>query len=79
MDEADRNRRITQSHQHDWTWNGRALKSGDFAALLDGRVVAVESNADDAIARLRAIEPEPTRGMVVEACAQTIDFVRRRS
>jgi hypothetical protein len=50
---------------------------GDFVALLDGEVVAVEKNADDAIAALRARDPDPKRGMVVEVAPASADVIRK--
>ena len=77
MTETDLNRRIAQAVHHDSTWDGRTFRAGDFLALLDGNVVAVADNADDAIAALRALDPDPRRGMVIEVAPPAIDVIRR--
>ncbi len=45
-------------------------------AVLDGDVIAVSDNPDDAIATLRALDPDPQRGMVVPVSSPTIDIIR---
>ena len=77
MNERDNNLRVAQTVHRDFAWNGHKFQPGDFVALLDGQIVAVKSNADDAIAALRALDRDPTRGMVVEACPPRVDVVRR--
>lgn len=39
--------------------NGKTFKDGDCVALLDGRIVAIADDPDDAISALRAIDPDP--------------------
>jgi hypothetical protein len=77
MNEAERNRRVAQAVHRDFAWAGRTFQPGDFVAVLDGNVVAVAANADDAIAALRAIDPDPRRGMVLEVAPPTVDVIRR--
>lgn len=77
MTEADLNRRIAQTVQRDFALDGRSFQTGDYLALLDGTVVAVADNPDDAIAALRALDPDPRRGMVVEVAPPAVDVVRR--
>ena len=76
MNEHDRNLRIAQSLRRDFAWEGQTFQRGDFVALLDGEVIAVEKSADAAIAALRAREPDPKRGMVVEVTSPTVDVIR---
>jgi hypothetical protein len=76
MNDHDRNLRIAQSLHRDFAWGGRSFQRGDFVALLDGEVIAVEKSADDAIAALRAREIDPNRGMVVEVASSTVDVIR---
>jgi hypothetical protein len=79
MNETDLNRRIAQTVHRDLAWDGQTFQDDDFLALLDGRVVAVAKTADDAIAALRALDPDPRRGMVVEVAPPSVDVIRRAS
>ena len=76
MNEKERNLRIAESISAQFSWNGRTFQEGDYLALLDGQIVAVAKNPDDAISALRALEPDPKRGMVVEVGHPTVDVVR---
>ena len=40
------------------------------------RLVAVANNPKDAISALRALEPNPKRGMVIEAARPVVDVIR---
>lgn len=73
----ERNLRIAQALHGEFVWNGQQFHEGDFVALLEGQVVAVERNADDAIVALRALDPDPKQGMVVQVSPPVIDVVRR--
>lgn len=77
MNERERNLRIAQGVHRDFAWNGQSFHKGDFVALLDGHIVAVKNNADDAIAALRALDSDPKRGMVVEVSPPVVDVIRR--
>jgi hypothetical protein len=57
-------------------WQGRTFREGQCVALLDGNIVAVADNPDDAIAALRALDPNPKRGMVVQIATPTVDVIR---
>lgn len=76
MSEKERNRRVAEALCRDFEWNGRRFKAGDHVALLDGKIVAVADNPDDAISALRAIDPDPQRGMVVEVNPPAVDVIR---
>ncbi len=54
----------------------RTIRQGDCVALLDGTIVAVADNPDDAISALRARDPDPKRGMVIEVAHPEVDVVR---
>jgi hypothetical protein len=44
--------------------------------MLDGNIVAVANNPDAAISALRAVEPDPRRGMVIEVGHPVVDVIR---
>jgi hypothetical protein len=77
VDEQERNLRIAETIATDFAWNGQTFLEGQFVALLDGRVVAVATKPDEAIAALRALAPDPQRGMVLEVARPAIDMIRR--
>ena len=77
MNEKERNRRIAESICADFAWNGQRFREGDYVALLDGKIVAVADNPDDAIATLRALEPDPKRGMVIEVTHPILEVIRQ--
>ena len=76
MTEKEKNQRIAQTLCSDFQWNGQKFQEGDCVALLDGRIIAVADNPDDAISALREIDPDPKRGMVVEVTRSTTDVIR---
>jgi len=76
MNEKERNLRIAESICAEFAWNGQRFREGDYVALLDGKIVAVADNPDDAIATLRTLEPDPTRGMVVEVTHPLVEVIR---
>lgn len=74
--ESDRNRRIAESMCRDFAWEGQIFHEGECVALLDGRIVAIADNPDEAIAALRALDPNPLHGMVVLIEPPNVDVVR---
>ena len=76
MNEKERNLRIAATMCEEFAWNGQTFQEGDCVALLDGKIVAVADNPDDAISALRALDPDPRRGMVVEVTHPVIDVIR---
>ena len=76
MSEKERNLRVAESILGQFAWNGHTFRDGDCVALLDGRIVAVAGNPDDAIAALRALDPDPHRGMVIEVSHPVVDVIR---
>ncbi len=76
MNEKEKNLRIAEAIFSQFAWNGRTFQEGDFLALLDGQIVAVAKSPDEAISALRALEPDPKRGMVIEVTHPTVDVVR---
>ena len=76
MNEKSQNQRVAESICRDFNWNGQAFNNGDCVALLDGCIIAVADNPDQAIAALRAVDPDPRRGMVVEVGYPIEDVIR---
>jgi hypothetical protein len=76
MSDNERNLRIAQAVRDQFAWNGQSFHEGEFVALLDGKIVAVKNNADDAIAVLRAFDPDPKKRMVVEVSPPAVDVIR---
>ena len=56
--DKERNLRIAETMCRDFQWQGRSFHEGECVALLDGDIVAVTDNPDDAIAALRAMGPK---------------------
>ena len=75
-DEKDRNLRIAEVMCRDFQWQSRTFHEGECVALLDGNIVAVADNPDDAIAALRALDSNPHHGMVVQITPPTVDVIR---
>lgn len=76
MNDKERNLRIAESIQLKFAWNGRTFREGQCVALLDGKIVAVADNPDSAISALRAVDPDPERGMVIEVTHPVVDIIR---
>ena len=62
--------------KRDFAWHGQNFQIGDFVAILDGQIVAVRNNAADAIAELRAVDPDRKRAMVIEVSPVAADVIR---
>jgi hypothetical protein len=77
MNEKESNLRIAGSIGAEFAWNGQTFREGDYVALLDGKIVAVADNPDEAISALRAIDPDPKRGMVIEVAHPVVDVIRQ--
>jgi len=76
MSEMDQNQHVTEAICKQREWNGQTFQVGDCVALLDGRIIAVAADADAAIAALRSIEPDVSRGMVIEVAPPEVDVIR---
>ncbi len=76
MDEIDINQQLADEICAGAALNGEPFRIGECVALLDGKVVAVAKSLDDALCALRALEPNPLRGMVVEVGRPVIDVIR---
>lgn len=76
MRERDINQQVAEQICTGAGWNGRAFHSGEYVALLDGKVVAVATDLNTALQALRALDPNPDRGMIFEAGPPAIDVIR---
>jgi hypothetical protein len=76
MNEMENNLRIAETICEHFSWNGQSFQEGNYVALLDGKIIAVADNPDDAIKALRALTPDPKRGMVVEVVHPGVDVIR---
>ena len=76
MNERLRNQEVADRICRDLQWHGQRFRLGDCVALLDGKVIAVTDDLDRALEALRAVDPEPARGMVVEVTPPTVDVIR---
>ena len=74
--EQERNLRIAEAVCRDFQWEGRKFREGQCVALLDGEIVAVADNPDDAIATLRALDPNPKHGIVIPVTIPSVDVIR---
>jgi hypothetical protein len=76
MNERERNQQIADSICRDFRWQDREFRAGEWVVLLDGAVVAVAPDLDQALDALRKIEPDPRRGMLVEVREPVVDVIR---
>ena len=76
MSESEKNQQVADRICHDFQWNGRQFAIGDCVALLDGEIVAVANSLDEALSHLRAVDPDPNRGMLVEVRSPVVNVVR---
>jgi hypothetical protein len=76
MNELEKNQRIADAICRDFSWEGRKFRGGQCVALLDGEIVAVAFDLEEALQALRKIEPEPRRGMLVEVRKPVVDVIR---
>lgn len=76
MNENQRNLRIAEAVCRDFQWQGRTFHEGECVALLDGKIVAVADNPDDAIAALRALDSDPQHGIVIQVAPPAVDVIR---
>jgi hypothetical protein len=76
MKELDINQQIAEQICTAGSLNGQQFPRGECVALLDGKVVAAAKDLDSALRALRALEPNPLRGMVFEVAPPMIDVIR---
>ncbi len=76
MKEIEKNQQVADQICHDFRWKDRGFAVGDCVALLDGQIVAVTKNLDDALRELRSADPDAKRGMVFEVRRPVVDVIR---
>ena len=76
MDEREMNQRVVDQICRAGRLNGKQYLAGECLALLDGRVVAVANDLGGALRALRAVDPDPARGMVFEVGPCVTDVIR---
>lgn len=76
MSEREVNLRVAETLWKEHQWSGQTVRDGDYVALLDGDIIAVADNPDDVISALRAVEPDPERGMVTHVSPPKVDIIR---
>lgn len=76
MNEMQLNQRMAEHICDLGQANGRQFELGDYVALLDGQAVAVTRDLDAALQALRALDPDPGRGMVFEVATLLTDVIR---
>ena len=76
MKEREINQQVAGQICQTARWDGRAFRPGECVGLLDGKVVAVAKDLDGALRALRALDPNPHRGMVFEVAPPVTDVIR---
>ena len=76
MTEEEMNEDVADRIVNSGRLNGRRFRRGQWLALLDGKVVAVEENLDKALEALRKVDPDPLRGMVFQFGERPTDVIR---
>ncbi len=76
MNDKETNLRIAEAICETFSWEDRTFKEGDYVALLDGKIVVVGETPDQAITALRALDPDPKRGMVLVVSHPVVDVIR---
>jgi hypothetical protein len=76
MSEQEINQQVAEQICNGGQLNGEHFFPGQCVALIDGKVVAVESDLQAALRALRALEANPKRGMIFEVAAPVTDVIR---
>jgi hypothetical protein len=76
MDETSVNQRVAEQIRKSPRSNGQSFRLGDCVALLDGKVVGVANDLEGALRALRAIDPNPLRGMIFRVAPSVPDVIR---
>lgn len=76
MHEKDANQVVAEAICSTMRWEGQEFRLGEGVALLDGKVVAVGEDLEAVLRALRAIDPDPKRGMVLEVAPLSTEDIR---
>lgn len=76
MTETEINQEVAEQIGKGGRWNGTEFRPGEYVALLDGTVVARAQDLGAALRALRALDPNPSRGMIVEVAPGVTDVIR---
>jgi hypothetical protein len=75
MSDHDVNQTVAEQICTNYALNGQKFRLGEWVALLDGKVVAVAIDLETALRALRAIDPDPKHGMLVEVGPPAVDVI----
>jgi hypothetical protein len=75
MSELEINQQVAQQICDAGRLNGKQFRPGECVALIDGKVVTVTKDLDAALRALRAMDPNPDRGMVFEVGPPVTDVI----
>ena len=76
MKETEINQQVAEQICQTGQWNGQEFRSGECVALLDGKVIAVAKDLEGALRGLRAVDPNPRRGLLFEVGPPASDVIR---
>jgi len=76
MNELETNQQIADRICRDFEYDGQQFTRGDCVAILDGEVVVVETSLDKALTRLRSLDPDPNRRMLLEVKPPVVEVIR---
>jgi hypothetical protein len=73
----ERDQAVARAIATNFEFSGRRFERGQYVAILDGSVVAVEDSAEAALHALRDVAPERWRGLVCQVIEPELDVIRR--
>ena len=76
MTEPKNDQEVADRICREFEFDGRQFTVGVCVALLNGRIVAVTENLDDALTELRSVDPDPEKGMIFEVKRPTVEVIR---
>lgn len=79
MSKKELNLRVAETLWKEHRCNDQTVNDSDYVAILDGDIIAVADNPGDAISALRALDPDPRCGMVVDVRPPEMDVIRREA
>jgi hypothetical protein len=76
MSEREVNQEVADEICDRFRLNGQEFRLGEWVALLDGKVVAVQADLGAALGALRELNSDPHRGMIFEVGPPAVDVIR---